>query len=166
MWLVAKIKTRELKFFEIELKNKFGEDTKFYSPKIYYQKFFKNKLKKFESYVLDNYVFCFNKKFFNLQNLNSVQNIRGLKYFLSGFKIHQQNIVNFIDNCKSFENKDGYLNSNFFNLNENKNAKFMSGPFTDVFFKILNQNKNKINILLGDIPATISNNNKYFYKAV
>ena len=34
MWLVAKVKTRELKVFEKELKKKFGDETKFYCPKI------------------------------------------------------------------------------------------------------------------------------------
>ena len=49
MWVVAKIKKRELDLFKKELIEKFGTEIKFYSPKIQYQKYFQNKIKKIES---------------------------------------------------------------------------------------------------------------------
>ena len=42
MWMVAKIKKKELHIFKEELIKKFDSEIKFYNPKIQYQKYFKN----------------------------------------------------------------------------------------------------------------------------
>ena len=47
MWTVAKIKTKELNIFKKKLVERFGEDTKFYHPKIQHHKYIKNKIKKY-----------------------------------------------------------------------------------------------------------------------
>ena len=57
MWVVAKIKNRELEIFKDNLIKKFGKETKFYYPKIECHRYLKNKLKKFEKLILGNYIF-------------------------------------------------------------------------------------------------------------
>ena len=63
MWAVAKIKINEVSSFKSQIISKIGKDTSFYIPKVKVQTFKKNKLKNKEKFVLENYIFCFNKKF-------------------------------------------------------------------------------------------------------
>ena len=46
MWVIAKIKIRELNIFKEKLVKKCGDDIKFYYPKIEYHEYYKNKIKK------------------------------------------------------------------------------------------------------------------------
>ncbi|MDC0232276.1 hypothetical protein OAJ72_03220, partial [Pelagibacteraceae bacterium] len=77
----------------------------------------------------------------------------------------QNEIKKFIDKCKNSEDKNGYLSQNFFELYVNSNYKFYSGPFAETIFKIVDLQKNKINILLGDIKTTINKNKFLFTQA-
>ena len=43
MWVVAKIKAKEVKIFKKNMIEKLGEDINFYCPKIEYQQYFKKK---------------------------------------------------------------------------------------------------------------------------
>ena len=63
MWAVAKIKIKNLNTFKKELAEKVGNDIKFYYPKIEYFKYFGKKVKRFEKYMLENYIFCYHVKF-------------------------------------------------------------------------------------------------------
>ena len=54
------------------------------------------------------------------------------------------------------ENKNGHLSQRFFELYINSKYKFTSGPFVERIFKIIGLQKNKINILLGNIKTTIN----------
>ena len=71
----------------------------------------------------------------------------------------QEDIKNFINNCKKLENDKGYLDINFKKIDNNKNIKFLTGPFAEKIFKIVNLKKNKIKILIGSIKATVSRQN-------
>ena len=62
--------------------------------------------------------------------------------------------------CKSSE-KDGYLSYNFYKLNLNGKYKFTTGPFVEKIFQIINMQKNKIDILMGNLKTTIKK--KSFY---
>ena len=46
MWIVAKVKTKEINIFKKKLFEKLGKDIKFYHPKIEYYKYFKDKSKR------------------------------------------------------------------------------------------------------------------------
>ena len=48
MWVVAKIKTKEVKIFKKNMIEKSGKDTQFYCPKIEYQQYLRKKIKKLE----------------------------------------------------------------------------------------------------------------------
>ena len=63
MWLIAKYKSNEINFLKNNLKKDFGDEIKFYLPKIKCEKYFKNKLKKFERFILGNYIFFHHKNF-------------------------------------------------------------------------------------------------------
>ena len=166
MWVVAKVKKKELHTFKKELSEKLGIEVKYYNPKIIHHKYFKNKIKKIEKLVLENYVFCFHEKFKQNECLNKCRFFKGLEYFLQGHFQNQNEIVNFINYCKSYENKDGYLTAAFFKTMIVKKAQFISGPFTNMIFEIISKQKNKLKILLGNVVTTISDKENYLYRPI
>ena len=105
--------------------------------------------------MLGDYVFCYDKKLENNEILAKLKFVKGLKYILSGTLSSQEEIKKFIKTCKQFENKNGYITQNIFQLREDQKYKFASGPFIDKIFQIINIQENKIKILLGDLKTTI-----------
>jgi len=164
MWVVAKVKIKELKIFEKNFIEKAGNDAQFYYPKIEYYKYFGNKVKKSEKFVLENYIFCYHSSFNKLVFISNLKFLRGLDYFLDGYFQSQSEIIKFIEYCKSFENKKGYLTQNFFKTIIKKRAKFISGPFKNIIFEILEKQKNRLKIVVGNIITTISHNTDYLYR--
>jgi len=166
MWIVAKIKKKELNIFKEKLNKKFGKAIEFYHPKIEYHKWHKNKLKKIEKLVLDNYVFCNHENFNKLNYISEVKFIRGLEYFLKGHETNQKEIIKFIKHCKAFENSNGYLKPDFFSSMIRKKAKFLSGPFTNLMFEIIEKEKNRLKILVGGLVTIISDSKNYLYRPI
>ena len=64
-----------------------------------------------------------------------------------------------------FENQDGFITRDFFDLDVYSKYKFSSGPFTNRIFQILSFQKNRIKILMGDIKTTIKNKEFLFTPA-
>lgn len=166
MWIVAKIKSKDLNIFKENLAKKFGRDISFFAPKIRYNIRNGNKTIIREKYLLENYIFCYHENFKNSKNLIQYNFIKGLDYFLQGYNQNQKEIINFINYCKSFENEDGYISSAFFKEMLMKKAKFISGPFTNLIFEIIEKQKNKLKILIGNYVTTIPNNTNYLYRPV
>ena len=166
MWTVVKIKKKELNIFKKNLTDKIGQDIEFYYPKIEYHKNIKNKVRKFEKLILENYVFCYHKKFKDHTNITKVKFVRGLEYFIDGYEKNQSEIIKFIDHCKSFENNKGYITPAFFKTMVTKKGQFVSGPFTNMMFEILERQKNKLKILVGNIVTTISDKKNYLYRPI
>ena len=166
MWVVAKIKRKELNLLKKELKDKIGSEMEFYDPKIQYHQNIKNKSKKIEKYILENYIFCFHEKLKENKIINKIRFLRGLDYFLGGYHQNQKEILKFIKYCKSFENKNGYLLESFFKTIISKKAQFMSGPFTNTVFEIIEKQKNKLKILIGNFVTTVPDNKNYLYRSV
>ncbi len=162
MWTVIKFNKSNLEFLKKDLSRQLGKDLKIYFPRIFIQNYKKNKVINKEFALLGDYLFCFHKKFENPNIINSLKFSRGLKYFLCGFAESQKEIISFISKCKKSENKEGYLTKNFFELYLNSKYKFCSGPFTNMIFKILELQKNRINILVGNIKTTIKRNDFLF----
>jgi hypothetical protein len=138
-----------------DLQSKLGNDLLIYRPKLLIQKFKNNKLINKEFNLLGDYMFCFHEKIGHRGVLEQLKFSRGLKYFLDGFKKSQDEINYFVKKCKEIEDENGYIFQSIFATEINKFYKFSSGPFTDKIFKILEIQKNKINILLGNIKTTI-----------
>ena len=53
------------------------------------------------------------------------------------------------------ENSEGYITQNLYEGEINQLYKFSSGPFAQKIFKILEFQKNKISILMGNIKTNI-----------
>ena len=164
MWIVAKIKPKEVNCFRKNMIEKSGENIQFYCPKIEYHQYFNNRVKRLEKPALENYVFCYHKNFQDSSLINKLRYIRGLEYFLNGHHQNQNEMVEFINYCKSSENSKGYLTQAFFKTITTKKAKFISGPFTNMMFEILNKQKNKLKIIVGNVVTTISDNSNYLYR--
>ena len=166
MWIAFKYNHQEYDLLKENLKQKIGDGVKFYNPKIGYSKVIKSKQKKCEQYILENYAFCHFEQFKKKSFLNKISNIKGLSYFLHGHIQQQKEIVQFIDFCMSNEKEDGTLSSVFFSQLESKRAQFISGPFANLFFDIIEKKKNKLKILLGGIVTTIDTNSNILYHPV
>ena len=162
MWTILKIDKKKFKLLKLDFEKKLGKELKFYNPKIKIQKFQKNNYKDFEVDILGNYLFCFHKSFEKKNVMSSLQYSRGLKYFLEGFTQSQREINLFINKCKNYEDDKGFLSSSFFSICFDKNYKFFSGPFTERIFKVINLQKNKIEILMEQIKTTIDRKNFLF----
>lgn len=156
MWTVLKIAKKKINLFKEDFKKKLDRNFIIYSPKIIIQNFENNKLVEKEINLLGSYLFYFHKEFNNPIKFNKLKFIRGVKYFLNGFSQSQNEISDFINKCKHSEDQKEYISINFFDLKNNNNYKFVSGPFTNKIFKIINLQKNKIDILMGNIRITIN----------
>tara|TARA_B110000438_G_C15512300_1_gene520446 strand:+ start:33 stop:533 length:501 start_codon:yes stop_codon:yes gene_type:complete len=166
MWVVAKVKYHEVNTFKRELKNKFDDQLIFYYPKIQLENIVNGKIKIRNKTLLENYIFCFHKNFKEKNNINQLQFIKGLIFFLDGHELNQNQIITFIKHCKNFENNLGFIRSSFFKSLLSKRAKFISGPFTNMFFDIIEKQKNKLKIVIKDIITTVPDNKNYLYQPV
>lgn len=163
MWIVVKYKTNCLNFFKKELNKKLNMRIDFYSPKLKLNKICKSKTLAFkELKLLGNYILCYHPSFSNKKILNQIQNIRGLKYILEGYTNCQKEIIDFVNKCKSNENEEGFIKQTFFGFEQEKNMKFLNGPFSNMIFKIIEVQKSKIQILLDGKKTTIRKNNYLF----
>ena len=162
MWTIIKYEKKKLEFLKLDLEKKLGSECKFYQPKLLYKNYRKKKLIEKEFDLLGDYLFCFNEKFDNSKFINTINYSRGLKYILNGFIESQKEICAFIDKCKLSEDTNGYLSDQFYDLNVNSNYKFFSGPFTNSIFKILELQKNKIKILMGNLKTTVNKKDFFF----
>jgi len=165
MWTVIKFNKKYFSLLKNQLKKKIGNDIIFYYPKTVYQ-FYKNcKIINKEVGLLDDYVLCFHKEFKKENTIKECRNTIGLQYFLKEYNNYQNEITDFIEKCKNLENKNGYISENIFDIKLNNNYKFFSGPFTNLIFKIIEIQKNKIKILIGNIE-TIVKKEEYCFKPI
>ena len=163
MWTVLKFDRNCLEFMISDLKKKLGDDFEIYCPKILIQSYKNNKLINKEHNILGDYIFCFHKSFEKSSSLETLRFTKGLKYFLGGYKKTQSEIQTFIKKCKALENDKGLLSQIFFHLSNNIKYKFSSGPFTDMIFKIIDYNKNRINLVLEGMKSSIKLNRNSNY---
>jgi len=155
MWIVAKYDRKKINFFLDDLKKKLNGEVLIYSPKVKIEKLYKKKLVSKEFNILGDYIFCYNPKFENQNIFNQIKFTEGLKYFLNGFKKSQKEIKEFIEKCKKSENKNGFISSDFFDIEVNKKYKFNSGPLLNLIFQVIDVQKTKFKILMGDKVTTI-----------
>ena len=155
MWTVIKYDRKKFALLQGDLKKKFGNDYKIYCPKILVHKFKNNKLVKKELHLLGDYLFCFNKNFLNQNHLNEIKYLKGVKCLLNGFIKSQNEITNFVKKCKEIEDVNGYITQKIFEAKINHFYKFSSGPFTEKIFKIIDIQKNKFKILMGNLTTIV-----------
>ena len=166
MWIVAKYKTNEINNLKKNLKVLLGTEPEYFFPQIKYYKIINKKFKSFKKLILEGYLICLHPKFNDDIFLNSLNYTRGVKYILSGFKNNQRDITNFINKCKNFQDKEGFIKQDFFNNRNFVKGKFISGPFTNLVFNILSKKSDKIEILIGKYKTTLSNKTNFLYQPI
>ena len=154
MWAILKFQKNNLSLLKDDLNKKLGQDMKIYIPKLRIQKFQNNKLKSKEINLLGDYMFCFHTNLKEKKIVNSLRYTRGLKYFLNGFNQSQKKSKNLLRNVKFLKIKMVFY-QRVFEIELNKKYKFSSGPFTDKIFQIINLQKNRIKVLIGNMKTTI-----------
>ena len=165
MWVVLKSKKNKVKYLVNEIKKRYGKEISFFIPKIQINKIKNFKMFTEEKNLLGDYILCYHPSFQDKKFLNNLKYTRGLKYLLVEFTHSQKNIINFIDNCKNFEDPNGFIKQNFFQINIKDDLKFLSGPFTNQIFSIINEQRSKFNILLGNFKTSVSKE-KYLFRSV
>ena len=157
MWIIAKYKINELNILKKKLNEILGNDPEYFIPQIKYNKIVRQKFKIFQKSILEGYLICFHSKFSNKNILNLLKYAKGINYILDGVKNNQEEISNFIDRCKKFEDKEGFIQQGFFDYKNFTRAKFVSGPFTNLAFDILSKQSDKIEILIGKYKSWVKN---------
>lgn len=156
MWIVAKIKNKNLNTFISEIKSKIN-DIRIYYPKILFDKKHKN--------VLGDYIFCYHKKFKNNFHFH-LRYIKGLIYFLENNKSCQNDLQNFINYCNLHEDQNGILKSSFFKKEISSSGKFLNGPFSNYLFDVAVKEKNKLEVLIGNFRINISDEHNILYQKI
>lgn len=162
MWTIIKFDKKKFCDLKKNLSKQLGNNTIFYIPKIKVKQNSKKNLKDYEFNVLGDYVFCFNKKISENLIVNSLKNTVGIKYFLNGFSICQKQIIQFIERCKKYEDDEGFLKQDFFDINGKINFQFTSGPFNNFFFNLIEERKKKYVITLNSFKVNISKEKTLF----
>ena len=166
MWIVAKYKNSEQNIFLQNISKKVSGIIKIFNPKIKINSYKKNRLVTKEKPLLNNYLFCFHPDFSDSNVLKSISTTIGLMYLLKGSDLYQDEIENFIKYYKSHEDENGYVKQSFLDVSHNKFYKFTSGPFTNLIFRLIDKNKNKIQILIGNVKTVINKNTDYSYQSI
>ena len=156
MWVVLKYKPKEFEILKDSFFKILGEMPEFYNPKYKYERYINNKLKTFEKSILNNYLICKHNKFKDPKIVNILKNSRGLIYFLSGCEFNQKKLEEFIKFCRLNEDANGFLTQSFFKIIKKTKAKFISGPFTQMIFDIIEDRGGKLKVLLNNANMTIS----------
>tara|TARA_B100001123_G_C14931743_1_gene876030 strand:+ start:225 stop:728 length:504 start_codon:yes stop_codon:yes gene_type:complete len=167
MWIVLKYKKNELNLLKQDFKKILEDMPLIFRPKIKYQKLIKNKLKLLENDILGDYLICYHEKFKNSKIIATLKNSRGLKYFLTNSNNNQIAIINFINYCKKNQDAEGYLKPSFFAFSNMTQGKFLNGPFTNMIFSVIENQKDKLKVLIGNLKTTIKKeNSNYLYCSV
>lgn len=157
MWIVAS--TKNINFFKQEVKKKFT-DIKFYSPKI------KSKNSLGFKFLLGGYLFCHSKQFDNKRFFENFRFIKGLKKLLFFDNKINKEIINFINFCRLHEDNEGFIKNTFFKNSINHRGKFLNGAFSDQIFHLIDKEKNKIKVIVGDIKISISDKSSFNYSTL
>jgi len=165
MWVVINFEKKYLPWLKKEISDKLNGKPNFFMPKLKLQKFVKNKICNKDSFLLGNYLLCYHENFNDPNTINKLKYCKGLKYFLSCFLKSQKEIKEFVNKCKKHEDKEGYIKQSFFDLEGKKKFQFISGPFTNMIFKIISDNKHKTTTLIGNLKTTVLKNS-YLFKSV
>lgn len=155
MWTILKFDKKQIHTLENEIKKKLGSKFLIYRPKVLVKIKSKNRFIKKELDILGDYLFCFHQEFKKNIVLENLKFCRGIKQFIYGYRETQKEIVEFISKCKQNESSEGYISNNFLELLIGSKYKFVSGPFSDRIFKLIEINNLRLSITLGHIKTSI-----------
>jgi len=166
MWVVLRYNKNELNFLKQDFKKALGDTPSIFLPKFRYQKLVRNKLKFLEKNILDDYLICYHAKFNNIKTLTDLKNLRGLKYFLTNYQTNQKEIENFVKYCEKNQDLNGYIKPSFFEFSNMNKGIFLSGPFTNMIFNVIEKQKDKLKILINNVTMTIKKQSDYLYRPI
>ena len=164
MWLVAKFKKNEFETFKRNLKEKLKTNLILYQPKFLKESSKKNKKIFKEIPLIGNYVFIFHRELSKSNFVNFLSSTKGLEYFLERSVLSQKQIKDFVNSCKSYEDQKGYIKPNFFKNLLNLKARFLSGPFINQVFQVIEKKENYMKIILNDLEIKFSDKTNYLYR--
>ena len=151
MWVVLKIKKySELDIIRKSLTDLFGSSPKLCNPKVKTKNISSKKNTIRDTFLLEKYILIHHNKLSNQFYLNKIRYIRGIDYCLQGFKSCQNEIYKFVQKCEKNQDTSGYVNSDFFNLSEGMDIRFSKGPFVNFVSKIVEIQKKKLKMLVGN----------------
>tara|TARA_Y100000741_G_scaffold297686_1_gene238596 strand:+ start:48 stop:545 length:498 start_codon:yes stop_codon:yes gene_type:complete len=165
MWIIIKLKTNQFNILKQDFKKKLNIEPKFFLPKLKFQKIKKNKLIQYTKPLLGDYIFCYHPTFENSNILENINYLRGIKFFLRGFQNYQKDLLSFVNRCKKHEDENGFIKQTFFNFISIKNIKFLSGPFTNIIFKIIKKQKKNMEVSDGKMNISFPTD-RYLFEAV
>ena len=166
MWVVLKYNKNEFSFLQQDLNKALGDKPEIFIPKFRYQKLVRNKIKFTEKNILDDYLICYHEQFKSIKILTILKNLRGLKYFLTNSQTNQKEITEFINYCEKNQDSDGYIKPSFFEFSTMNKGIFLSGPFTNMIFSVIEKQKNELKVLIGKMKTTITKKSNYLYRPV
>ena len=164
--MVLKYKKNEFNFLRQDFKRVLGDLPLIFRPRFKYQKLAKNKLQFLEKDILNDYLICYHEQFKSIKTLTILKNLRGLKYFLTNSQINQKEITDFINYCEKNQDSDGYIKPSFFEFSNMNKGIFLSGPFTNMIFSVIEKQKNELKVLIGKMKTTITKKSNYLYRPV
>lgn len=162
MWTIIKFDKKKIEELKKNFNKKLGSKPTFYIPKIKIQKNSRKKLNDYEFDILGDYAFCYHRDISKNSVIYSLKNTIGLKYFLEGFSICQKQIIDFIQKCKNYENADGFLRQDFFDIDNKINFQFTAGPFNKFFFRLIEERRKKYVVTLNSFKINISKKRTLF----
>ncbi len=165
MWAILKFDKKYFELLKKDLEKKLGSNISFYKPTILISKKVNKKKINKEINILGDYIFCFHEKFKN-STIKDFKYSRGLKYFLEGFEKSQKEINQFIKKCKENEDKSGFIKQEFFNDILLQKYKFISGPFINKIFSIIEMGRYKNTIMIGNIRTVVNKNKNCLYQPI
>jgi hypothetical protein len=138
MWAIAKYKPYEFHNFQQSLSEKLS-NVKIFRP-VYLKK---GTLK---TPLLGTYCFVHCDLFQDDYIIHQLKYKKGVDYFLKNYKIHQFDILAFINHLKQHQDDQGYIQSKFFYQYLVKKGTFLEGPFKSLLFNILEDNKKTMKV--------------------
>lgn len=163
MWIVLSYKIKEINTLKKNLSDMLGNTPDYFVPQVKYHKNLGNKFKIIKKNLLEGYLICFDQKFKDKNVINNLKFLKGLNSLIDGYKSNQNEIISFIEKCKRFQNREGFLTQEFFENSNFSKGKFVSGPFTNFIFDIISKNSKKTEILIGRYKTIISENSNFLY---
>ena len=96
------------------------------------------------------------------------QGLNGSQFFRLNINlsVKKYKITKFINLCKDNENENGGIKQSFFSDSEFKKIKFLSGPFSNLIFDVIERKKDKIKLSLGGIKTTINMDSENLFSPV
>ena len=97
--------------------------------------------------------------------MNNLRFLKGLNYFLSAGESDKSEIKKFVEKCQKNEDHNGNLKINFLTTSLKKNYQFISGPLKGLIFKIVSDQKRRIELLTNNKKISLKKDSCHLFLA-